>query len=274
MNKDIFCVLFCLSAMLLLIFSGSGAEVYDDPDMCFSLTQDGWISDLFNAYEIKASNADLYGFDAFSALTFAAELDKVDFEISSDPARPYDRALILLDGDTFKPVSAETKKPVAVIINAIMDPSKLGEEPYRQYSDLKYSVIRGDRKMRQDILIWSNKQGKQVPIDGIFWFIDLPEDYDQKDIARYGSVLNYLTRFVYEVKQSSLDFSKMLVSLETDETGTFKTRTTRQLTGRGYSIGLIADPSFVFLAIANTDAVLFRDNDSVIEYYEKVTSVF
>ena len=59
-----------------------------------------------------------------------------------------------------------------------------------------------------------------------------------------------------------------------DESGAFKTRTTRQLTGRGYSIGLIADPSFVFLTIANTDAVLFRDNDSVIEYYAKVTSVF
>ena len=37
---------------------------------------------------------------------------------------------------------------------------------------------------------------------------------------------------------------------------------------------LIADPSFVFLTIADTNAVLFRDNDSVIEYYAKVTSVF
>ena len=93
-------------------------------------------------------------------------------------------------------------------------------------------------------------------------------------IARYGSVLNYLTRFVYEVKQSSLDFKRLLSSLETDETGVFKTRTTKQLTGRGYSVGLIADPSFVFLTIADTDAVLFRDNESVIEYYAKVTGVF
>ena len=129
-------------------------------------------------------------------------------------------------------------------------------------------------KMRQDILIWANEQGKQVPIDGIFWFIDLPEEYDQNDIAKYGSVLNYLTRFVYEVRQSNLDFGRLLSSLETDGTGKFKTQTTRQLTGRGYSIGMIADPSFVFLTIADTDAVLFRDNDSVIEYYAKVTSVF
>ena len=90
-------MLFFLSSMILLIFCGSVAEVYEDPDMCFSLTQDGWISDLMNAYEIKASDADLYGFDAFSALTFAAELGKVDFEISRDPARPYDRALILFE---------------------------------------------------------------------------------------------------------------------------------------------------------------------------------
>lgn len=93
-------------------------------------------------------------------------------------------------------------------------------------------------------------------------------------ISRYGAVLNYLTRFVYEVKQSNIDFGRLLSSLETDETGAFKTRTTRQLTGRGYSIGFIADPSFVFLTIADTDAVLFRDNDSVIGYYAKVTSVF
>ena len=80
MNNDFFCVLFFLSVMFLLIFCCTFAEVYEDPDMCFSLTQDGWIKDLANAYEIKASDADLYGFDAFSALTFAAELGKVDFD--------------------------------------------------------------------------------------------------------------------------------------------------------------------------------------------------
>ncbi|MBQ6504527.1 MAG: hypothetical protein IJI57_11510 [Flexilinea sp.] len=274
MNKDIFCVLFFLFSMFLLIFCGSFAEVYEDPDMCFLLTQDGWIKDLVNAYEIKASDADLYGFDAFSALTFAAELCKVDFEISRDPAKPYDRALIFFDGNTFKPASSDTAKPVTIVMNAIMDPSKLDEELYRQYSDLKYSVVSDSQELRRDILIWANEQGKQVPIDGIFWFMYLPKEYGQNDIARYGSVLNYLTRFVYEVKQNNIDFGGLLSSLETDENGAFKTRTTRQLTGRGYSIGFIADPSFVFLTIADTDAVLFRDNDSVIEYYAKVTSVF
>ncbi|MBQ6343557.1 MAG: hypothetical protein IJI41_10575 [Anaerolineaceae bacterium] len=274
MNKDFLCVLFFLTAMFLLIFCVSGAEVYEDPDMCFSLTQDGWIRDLINAYEIKASDANLYVFDAFSTLTFAAELGKVDFEISMDPAKPYDRALILFDGTTFKPASVETKKPVVIVMNAIIDPEKVDEDLYQQYASLKYSVIDDKQKMRQDILIWANEQGKKVPIDGIFWFIDLPKEYDQKDIARYGSVLNYLTRFVYEAKQSSLDFSRLLSSFETDENGAFKTRTTRQLTGRGYSIGLIADPSFVFLTITNTDAVLFRNNDSVFEYYEKVTRFF
>ena len=267
-------MLFFLSVMFLLIFCSSGAEVYEDPDMCFSLTQDGWIRNLVNAYEIKASDADLYGFDAFSALTFAAELGKVDFDISRDPAKPYDRALIIFDGNTFKPGSADTSKPVTVVMNAIMDPEKLDEELYRQYASLKHSVVSDSQELRRDILIWANEQGKQVPIDGIFWFMYLPKEYGQKDIARYGSILNYLTRFVYEAKQSSLDFRSLLSSLETDETGRFKTRTTRQLTGRGYSIGLIADPSFVFLTIADTDAVLFRDNNSVVEYYVKVTSVF
>ena len=267
-------MLFFLFSMFLLIFCGSFAEVYEDPDMCFLLTQDGWIKDLVNAYEIKASDADLYGFDAFSALTFAAELCKVDFEISRDPAKPYDRALIFFDGNTFKPASSDTAKPVTIVMNAIMDPSKLDEELYRQYSDLKYSVVSDSQELRRDILIWANEQGKQVPIDGIFWFMYLPKEYGQNDIARYGSVLNYLTRFVYEVKQNNIDFGGLLSSLETDENGAFKTRTTRQLTGRGYSIGFIADPSFVFLTIADTDAVLFRDNDSVIEYYAKVTSVF
>ncbi len=267
-------MLFFLSVMFLLIFCGTFAEVYEDPDMCFSHTQDGWIRDLVNAYEIKASDADLYGFEAFSALTVAAELGKVDFEISSDPDKPYDRVLIFFDGSSFKPASADTTKPVTIIMNAIMDPAKLDKALYRQYSDLKYSVISDSRELRRDILIWANEQGKKVPIDGIFWFMYLPREYGQNDIARYGSVLNYLTRFVWEAKQSSLDFRSLLSSLETDETGVFKTRTTRQLTGRGYSIGLIADPSFVFLTIADTDAVLFRDNDSVIEYYTKVTSVF
>ena len=274
MNKDFFCVLFFLSTMFLLIFCGTVAEVYEDPDMCFSLTQDGWIKDLFNAYEIQASDTDLYGFDAFAALTFAAELGKVDFDISMDPAKPYDRALIFFDGNTFKPASADTQKPVTIVMNAIMDPEKLDEDLYQKYASLKYSVISDNQEIRHDILIWANEQGKQVPIDGIFWFMYLPKEYGKKDIARYGSVLNYLTRFVYEAKQSNLDFGSLLSSLETDEKGIFKTRTTRQLTGRGYSIGLIADPSFVFLTIANTDAVLFRDNDSVIDYYAKVTSVF
>ena len=159
-------------------------------------------------------------------------------------------------------------------MNAIMDPAKLDADLYRQYASLKYSVFSDSQELRRDILIWANEQGKQVPIDGIFWFMYLPKEYGQKDIARYGSFLNYFTRFVYEAKQSSLDFSRLLSSLETNENGVFKTRTTRQLTGRGYAIGLIADPSFVFLTIADTDAVLFRDNDSVIEYYAKVTSVF
>ena len=274
MNRDIFCVLFFLTAMFLLVFCGTAAAVYEDPDMCFLLTQDGWIRDLVNAYEIKASDADLYGFDAFSALTFAAELGKVDFDISTEPARPYDRALVFFDGDTFKPASADTTKPITVVMNAIMDPAKLDEDLYRQYASLKYSVVDGSQEIRRDILIWANEQGKQVPIDGIFWFMYLPQEYGQKDIAKFGAVLNYLTRFVYEARQSSLDFGRLLSSLETDETGVFKTQTTRQLTGRGYSVGLIADPSFVFLTIADTDAVLFRDNDSVIEYYAKVTGVF
>ena len=274
MNKDIFRVLFFLSAMFFLVFCCSAAEVYEDPDMCFSLTQDGWIKDLINAYEIKASDTDLYGFDAFSALTFAAELGKVDFDISMDPDKPYDRALIFFDGNTFKPASADTTKPVTIVMNAIMDPEKLDEDLYQEYASLKYSVISDNQEIRRDILIWANEQGKQIPIDGIFWFMYLPKEYEPKDITRYGSVLNYLTRFVYEVKQSSLDFNRLLSSLETDETGIFKTRTTRQLTGRGYSVGLIADPSFVFLTIADTDAVLFRDSDSVIDYYTKVTSVF
>ncbi|MBQ6520798.1 MAG: hypothetical protein IJI14_18995 [Anaerolineaceae bacterium] len=274
MNRDIFCVLFFLTAMFMLVFCGTAAEVYEDPDMCFSLTQDGWIRDLVNAYEIRASDTDLFGFDAFSALTFAAELENVDFEISMDPVKPYDRSLIFFDGDSFKPASADTAKPVTIVMNAIMDPEKLDEDLYRQYASLKYSVIGGSQEIRRDILIWANEQGKLIPIDGIFWFMYLPREYGQKDIAKYGAVLNYLTRFVQETKQSSLDFRSLLSSLETDETGSFKTRETRQLTGRGYSIGLIADPSFVFLTIADTDAVLFRDYDSVIDYYAKVTSVF
>ena len=152
--------------------------------------------------------------------------------------------------------------------------NEIDEDLYQKYTSLKYSVISDNQEIRRDILIWANEQGKEVPIDGIFWFMYLPKEYGKKDIARYGSVLNYLTRFVYEAKQSNLDFKSLLSSLETDESGIFKTRTTRHLTGRGYSIGLISDPSFVFLTIANTDAILFRDNDSVIDYYAKVTSVF
>ena len=74
MNKDFFCVLFFLSVMFLLIFCSSGAEVSENPDMCFLLTQDGWIKDLINAYEIRASDTDLYGFDAFSALLQCSRL--------------------------------------------------------------------------------------------------------------------------------------------------------------------------------------------------------
>ena len=58
--------------------------------------------------------------------------------------------------------------PVAVVMNAIMDPEKVEKDLYEQYVNLKYSVIDENRKMRQDILIWANEQGKQIPIDGIF----------------------------------------------------------------------------------------------------------
>ncbi|MBQ6518764.1 MAG: hypothetical protein IJI14_08590 [Anaerolineaceae bacterium] len=58
--------------------------------------------------------------------------------------------------------------PVAVVLNAIMDPEKVEKDLYEQYVNLKYSVIDENRKMRQDILIWANEQGKQIPIDGIF----------------------------------------------------------------------------------------------------------
>ena len=32
MNRDVFCVLFFLAAMFLLVFCGTAAEVYEDPD--------------------------------------------------------------------------------------------------------------------------------------------------------------------------------------------------------------------------------------------------
>ena len=40
MNRDIFFVLFFLASMFLLVFCGTAAEVYEDPDMCFLLTQE------------------------------------------------------------------------------------------------------------------------------------------------------------------------------------------------------------------------------------------
>ena len=270
MNRNIGCVFISLTAAILLIFCVSFAEVYDDPDMCFSLTQDGWIRDIVNVFEIRASETNLYEFDAFSTLTFAGELGKADFDISVDPAKPYDRALIFFDTNTFEPVEADTGNPVRVVMGAYLDPDKTDHEKYLEYVSLKNSVIGSNRELRNDILVWANILGKQIPVEGIFWFMDIPEIEEMVDISKYGAVLDYMTRFVSETKQSGLEFREMFSAFETGESGRFNNRNTRYLTGRGYSIGLIADPDFVFLTAAGTDAVLFRDSESVTEYYEKI----
>lgn len=270
MNKEFCRIIFSLTAAVLLIFCACFAEVYDDPDMCFSFTQDGWIKDIMNAFEIKASGTNLYEFDAFSALTFAGELEKTDFDIIRDPLKPFDGAAVFFDKRTFEPVSSDAENGIRIIMGAVLDPEKTDPAQYSEYASLKYSVIDRSQNIRHDILIWANTFGKQIQAEGIFWLIELPAEYSKTDIAKYGSVLNYLTRFVYETGQSSLDFKTLLASMETDESGRFRSRDTRQLTGRGYSIGLIADPAFVFLTIADIDAVLFRDSGSVIEYYGKV----
>ena len=263
-------MLFFLAAMLFLIFCGSCAEVYDDPGMCFSLTGDGWIKDIFNAFEIRASEANLYEFDAFSALTLAAKLGKADFEISRDPLHPFSGVQVYFDNSSFRPVSSYTEDAVRIVIGAVLDKEKTDPEIYAGYASLKYSVIGSGGSLRDDILIWANSSGKQIPIDGIFWLMELPGSYTTENIAGYGAVLNYLTRFVNETKQSGLDFKTLLSQMETDETGKFKNRTVKQLTGRGYSVGLIADPRFVFLTIADSDTVLFRDSGSVTDYYGEI----
>jgi len=270
MGKGQIIIFLSIAAAMLVVYCGCFAEMYDDPDLCFSTSGDGWISDIMNIFEIRASDSDLYSFDAFSAIAFAGELDMTDFAISRDPLKPYDRALVFLDNETFAPVLSGDKRSVRVSMSAILDPEKLDAQKYQDYAALKYSVIDDQQEMRRDILIWANTYGKQIPIDGIFWLMNLPGEYDGSDIAKYGAVLNYLTQYVYETKQSSLNFKTIFSDLETDETGRFRSQITRQITGLGYSIGLIVDPSFVFLAVTDSDAVLFRNSESVIEYYNKL----
>ena len=273
MIRNTGCIFLFLTVAILLIFCGSFAEIYDDPAMCFSLTQDGWIRDIVNAFEIRASDTNLYEFDAFTALTLSGEVDKADYDISSDPRKPYDGIQIFFDSRSFKPADRDTENQIKVIVGAIIDPETTDSGKYEQYVSMKNSVIDGNQRMRRDILVWANTFGDQIPAEGIFWLIQLPDKYSKEDIGKYGSLLNYLTRFVNETKQSGLDFRTLLSSFETDETGCFLLRSTRQLTGKGYSIGLIADPAFVFLTAADSDAVLFRNSESVIQYMDRVCEI-
>ena len=271
MNKKIICWIW-IAAAVLMFWCGCYAEVYNDPDMCFITDAGGWIRDIVNIYEIRASDANLYEYESFSALAFSGELDKAAFDISGNPLKPYDMVRVYFDR-TFHSNEEIVDGGICVTMNAVMDPDNIDPELFGRYSELKYSVVGNDRKMRSDILIWANTAGKEIPIDGIYLKMDLPDEYDSKNISRFGAVFNYMTQYVYEIRESGLDFRQLLSGMDTDVSGRFKERTTRQITGRGYSVGLIADPSFVFLVITDTDTVLFRDSDSVIRYYEKVTGI-
>ncbi len=259
-----------IAAAVLMIWGGCHGEVYNDPDMCFITDKDGGIRDIVNIYEIRASDANLYEYESFSAIAFSGELGKAEFSISRNLLKPYDTVRVYFD-NAFHPAEKMAENGVSVTMNAIMDPEKTDAELFGRYAELKYSAAGNDQKMLGNILIWANSSAKEIPIDGVYWIMALPEEYGKNGISRFGAVFNYMTQYVYEIRESGLDFRQLLSDMDTDGTGKFKRRMTRQITGRGYSIGLIADPAFVFLVVTDTDTVLFRDSDSVIRYYEKVT---
>ena len=267
----------CFMFLAVLIFTGTVyAEI--DPthkffstniDDCYFADSNGWITGMNATYEISVKDASLFGAEFFMTYTFLDEikfvsriLDSENYSIDGKWA-PYSVARVYLDFRELSPVPSYVNGVIPAMAGAVIDPQKTDKSVIANYEKgISAEVSRGSKNH-----LFVNEYAKQIPVDGVYFIIYFPAEYNYFDIQRYGHELNYFTQFVLEFNEAEIDFNELLKSFPVDGKQHISGDNTYQLTKDGYSIGLLANEKFVFVSVMDADDYVFTNKESVISFY-------
>ena len=274
--KKICCIVFLFA---LAITAAAQAEIdpthqYFSPnvDDCYIADENGWITEMKATYEISVKDATLFGAEYFMSYAFLDEIEYVsriidagNYSIEGQWA-PYSVARVFLDFRELSPVPSYTDGVIPAMIGAVINPDKADKSVMTNYEKgITSELARGGGEH-----LFVNEYAKQIPVDGLFFMLYFPKDYNYYDIQRYGYELDYMTQFVLEANESEVAFLDILKSFPTDGQQHISGINTAQFVKDGYSIGVLASEDFVFAVISDADDYAFSDKNSVISFYENV----
>ncbi len=241
-------------------------------DDCYIADANGWITEMKATYEISVKDATLFGAEYFMSYAFLDEIEYVSRIIDAENYSiegqwaPYSVARVFLDFRELAPVPSYTNGVIPAMIGAVIDPEKADKSVMSNYEKGIMSEL--ERGGGEHLFV--NEYARRIPVDGLFFMLYFPEDYNYYDIQRYGYELDYMTQFVLEANESEVVFLDLLKSFPTDGQQHISGTNTAQFVKDGYSVGLLATENFVFAVISDADDYAFTDKNSVISFYENV----
>lgn len=264
--------------VFLLSFGAVSAEI--DPtrqyfstniDDCYTANSNGWINGMKATYEISVKDASLFSAEYFMTYAFYNEmkfvkriLDSENYTVDGSWA-PYSVAKVFFDFSALAGLPSYGYNSIPVMIGAVIDPNKVSPEVMKNYE----KGVAAEQKQPHSDHLLINEYAKQIPVDGLYFIIYFPDNYNYYDIQRYGSVLEYLTQFVLEVNESGIDFVELVKTYTINGQQHLHLTNTSQLTKDGYSIGVLGMEKFIFLAVTDANDYVFSDQNSVISFYQK-----
>lgn len=267
-------------AILIILINVSFVYAEIDPthqyfstnvDDCYIADSNGWITGMNATYEISVKDASLFGAEYFMTYAFLDEikyvsriLDSENYSVDGEWA-PYSVARVYLDFRELSPVPSYVKGVVPAMIGAVIDPQKTDKNVLSNYEKGIQSEL--SRKSSKHLFV--NEYAKQIPVDGLYFMIYFPDEYNYYDIQRYGHELNYFTQFVLEINESEIDFVELLKNLPVDGKQHISGERTARINKDGYSIGLLANEKFIFVAVTDAEDYVFTDANSVTAFYTK-----
>ncbi|MBQ6520198.1 MAG: hypothetical protein IJI14_15900 [Anaerolineaceae bacterium] len=241
-------------------------------DDCYVADKNGWITGMKATYEISVKDATLFGAEYFMTYAFLDEMEFVSRIIDSENYTidgnwaPYSVAKVYLDFRELAAVPTFVKGVVPAMIGAVIDPAKTDKQIVSNYEQ----GLTAEYKKNVKDHLYINEYAKQIPVDGLYFMLYFPDEYNYFDIQRYGYELDYITQFVHELNESDINFFSLLKSLPTDGNQHINGENTAQVTKDGYSVGVYATEKFVFAAVMDADDYQFIDKASVISFYKNV----
>ena len=266
--------------LLLMILTISFSTVYAEIDStrqyfstdindCYTTDPNGWINGMNATYEISVKDATLFGAEYFMTYAFFNEMqfvtrvfDSTNYTIEGKWA-PYSVARVYYDFTGFSALPSYAHNAIPVMIGADIDPEKADKKILETYE--KGVTVELVKHPTDHLLI--NEYAKQIPVDGLYFIMYFPDNYNYYDIQRYGIVLDYLTQFVHEFNEAGIDFFELSKTFTTDGNQHIYKENTAFTTKDGYSIGILATEKFIFAAVTDADDYTFSDKEAVISYY-------